>query len=101
MTMVECFYDKLLALDYLGADAMQKTKAHDTPNYNFINEYRLYPLFCKCFNCGQIISFHKLTPKHDDEQYNRDKIKNNILKFLSFDKHTPILKNIYIKKMLD
>ena len=27
MTMVECFYDKLLALDYLGADAMQKNKS--------------------------------------------------------------------------
>jgi hypothetical protein len=64
VTMVECFYDKLLALDFIGCDEIQKTKAHDTPNYNFINEHGFYPLFCKCYNCNKIISFHKLEPKH-------------------------------------
>ena len=74
----------------------KKTKANFTPNYNFINEHRFFPLFCKCYNCNQIISFHKLTPKQNgDEQYNRNKIKNNILKFLSFNERTHILKNKY------
>ena len=48
-----------------------------------IKEHGCYPLFCKCYSCGRVISFQEMIPNEvTSENYILNKIKDNILMFL-------------------